>query len=65
MFIFANRVSVNLMIEQRGASNTQAKRELGWRLAHGLWRDRFIALLTNWGLKALRDVVAPSRSREP
>ncbi len=30
-----------LMTEQRGASNTKAKRELGWRLGHESWRDGF------------------------
>ena len=38
---------VYLMTEQPGASNTKAKRELGWQLAHGSWRDGFKALLTN------------------
>ena len=38
---------VYLMTEQRGASNTKAKRELGWRPSQGSWRDGFKALLTN------------------
>ncbi len=38
---------VYMMTEQHGASNTKAKRELGWQLAHGSWRDGFKALLTN------------------
>ena len=38
---------VYMMTEQRGASNTKAKRELGWRPSQGSWRDGFKALLTN------------------
>ncbi len=38
---------VFMMTEQRGASNTKAKRELGWQLALESWRDGFKALLTN------------------
>jgi len=38
---------VYLMTQQRGASNTKAKRELGWQPAHGSWRDGFKALLTS------------------
>ncbi len=38
---------VYLMTEQRGASNTKAKRELGWQPAHGSWRDGFKTLLSN------------------
>ncbi len=38
---------VYMMTEQHGASNTKAKRELGWQPAHESWRDGFKALLVN------------------
>jgi nucleoside-diphosphate-sugar epimerase len=34
-------VAVSLMIENRGASNAKAKRELGWEPAHPSWREGF------------------------
>jgi nucleoside-diphosphate-sugar epimerase len=30
-----------MMTELRGASNTKARRELGWTPAHATWRDGF------------------------
>jgi nucleoside-diphosphate-sugar epimerase len=41
--LFAGECGVQLMTELRGASNTKAKRELGWRPAHPSWREGFVA----------------------
>ena len=41
------RFPVYMMTEQRGASNTKAKRELGWRSSQGSWRTGFNMLLTD------------------
>jgi hypothetical protein len=34
---------VSLMTRIRGSSNAKAKRELGWTLRHGSWREGFAA----------------------
>jgi nucleoside-diphosphate-sugar epimerase len=39
--LFAGDVGVVMMTELRGASNTKAKRELGWSPAHPSWRQGF------------------------
>jgi hypothetical protein len=31
-----------MMTEGRGASNTKAKRELGWKLRYPTWRQGFV-----------------------
>jgi hypothetical protein len=36
-------VGIVMMTELRGASNTKAKLELGWRPAHPSWRQGFVA----------------------
>jgi nucleoside-diphosphate-sugar epimerase len=41
--LFAGETGVMMMTEARGASNAKAKRELGWRPAHGSWREGFAA----------------------
>jgi nucleoside-diphosphate-sugar epimerase len=41
--LFAGETGVMMMTEIRGASNTKAKRELGWRPAHRSWRQGFAA----------------------
>jgi len=41
--LFAGETGVMMMTEIRGASNTKAKRELGWRPAHPSWRQGFAA----------------------
>jgi nucleoside-diphosphate-sugar epimerase len=41
--LFAGEAGAVLMTELRGASNTKAKRELGWRPAHSSWRQGFAA----------------------
>jgi 2-alkyl-3-oxoalkanoate reductase len=41
--IFAGEVAVISMTELRGASNTKAKRELGWTLRYPSWRQGFAA----------------------
>jgi nucleoside-diphosphate-sugar epimerase len=41
--LFAGEAGVVLMTEVRGASNSKAKRELGWRPAHPSWRQGFAA----------------------
>ena len=38
---------VYMMVDQRGASNTKAKRELRWMPSKGTWRAGFKALLTS------------------
>jgi len=39
--LFAGEVGVVLMTDIRGASNTGAKRELGWKPRHPSWREGF------------------------
>ena len=41
--LFAGEYGVVLMTEVRGASNTKAKRELGWHPAHPTWRQGLAA----------------------
>jgi nucleoside-diphosphate-sugar epimerase len=41
--LFAGEAGAVLITELRGASNTKAKRELGWRPAHSSWRQGFAA----------------------
>jgi nucleoside-diphosphate-sugar epimerase len=41
--LFAGEAGAVLMTELRGASNTKAKRQLGWRPAHPSWRQGFAA----------------------
>ena len=41
--LFAGDVGAVMMTELRGASNTKAKLELGWRPAHRSWRQGFVA----------------------
>ena len=41
--LIAGEGVVALMTESRGASNTKAKRELGWRLRYPSWRQGFTA----------------------
>jgi nucleoside-diphosphate-sugar epimerase len=41
--LFAGEVGVVMMTELRGASNSKAKRELGWRPAHATWRQGLAA----------------------
>lgn len=42
----AGEAGVVMMTEIRGASNTKAKRELGWTLQHPSWREGFRTLAT-------------------
>lgn len=39
--LLAGEAAAVMMTEVRGASNTKAKRELGWRPAHASWREGF------------------------
>jgi nucleoside-diphosphate-sugar epimerase len=39
--LLAGEAAVAMMTEQRGASNTKAKRELGWELRYPSWRAGF------------------------
>ncbi len=39
--LFAGELGVTMMTELRGASNTKAKRELGWALRYPSWRQGF------------------------
>jgi nucleoside-diphosphate-sugar epimerase len=41
--LFAGEAGVVMVTDVRGASNTKAKRELGWRPAHPSWRQGFAA----------------------
>jgi nucleoside-diphosphate-sugar epimerase len=41
--LFAGEAGAVMMTEIRGASNTKAKRELGWQPAHPSWRGGFAA----------------------
>lgn len=41
--LFAGEAGAVMMTEIRGASNTKAKRELGWAPRHGSWREGFAA----------------------
>jgi len=41
--LFAGEVGLVMMTELRGASNSKAKRELGWRPAHASWRQGLAA----------------------
>jgi nucleoside-diphosphate-sugar epimerase len=50
--LFAGEVGVVMMTELRGASNSKAKRELGWRPAHPSWRDGFAELSSREGAAA-------------
>jgi hypothetical protein len=40
---------MHAMLHQPGASNTKAKRELGWQPKHATWRDGFAAALGKEG----------------
>lgn len=42
--LLAGEAAVVMMTEVRGASNTKAKRELGWQPRHASWRDRLTEL---------------------
>jgi nucleoside-diphosphate-sugar epimerase len=44
--LVAGAVAVSSLTEQRGASNTKAKRELDWTLRYPTWREGFAAELT-------------------
>jgi 2-alkyl-3-oxoalkanoate reductase len=49
----AGEAAMALMTEARGASNTKAKRELGWRPAYPSWREGFKTLVEpSSGLRA-------------
>ena len=39
--LFAGEHLVSMMTEVRAGSNTKARQELGWRLAHPSWRQGF------------------------
>jgi nucleoside-diphosphate-sugar epimerase len=41
--LFAGDAGVMMATEARGASNSKAKRELGWTLRHPSWRQGFVA----------------------
>jgi nucleoside-diphosphate-sugar epimerase len=41
--LFAGEAGLVMMTDVRGASNAKAKRELGWRPAHPIWRQGFAA----------------------
>lgn len=41
--LFAGEAVAMMATESRGASNTKAKRELGWELRHPSWRQGFVA----------------------
>ena len=41
--LFAGEAPVVMATESRGASNTKAKRELGWTLRYPSWRQGFTA----------------------
>jgi len=41
--LFAGETGVMMMTELRGASNAEAKRDLGWRPKHASWRQGFAA----------------------
>jgi nucleoside-diphosphate-sugar epimerase len=41
--LFAGEAGAVMMTEIRGASNTKAKRELGWTPRHVSWREGFAA----------------------
>jgi nucleoside-diphosphate-sugar epimerase len=41
--LFAGEAGVMMMTEIRGASNTKAKRDLGWQPKHASWRQGFAA----------------------
>jgi hypothetical protein len=41
--LLVGEVGIVMMTELRGASNTKAKLELGWRPAHSSWRQGFVA----------------------
>ncbi len=43
--LMAGRFAAATMQRGRGASNTKAKRELGWTLRHPTWRDGFVTRL--------------------
>jgi nucleoside-diphosphate-sugar epimerase len=44
--LVAGEQLVSMMTEARGASNTKAKRELGWKLMYPNWREGFVSGLT-------------------
>jgi nucleoside-diphosphate-sugar epimerase len=39
--LLAGEAAIVMMTDVRGASNTKAKRELGWRPSHASWREGF------------------------
>jgi nucleoside-diphosphate-sugar epimerase len=41
--LFAGEAGVVMGTESRGASNTKAKRELGWTMRYPSWREGFVA----------------------
>ena len=44
--MLGGKAAVQMATQLRGASNTKAKRELGWRPAHPSWREGFAASLS-------------------
>jgi nucleoside-diphosphate-sugar epimerase len=42
--LLAGAVAVDMMTDIRGAANTKARTELGWRPAHSSWRGQFTGL---------------------
>jgi nucleoside-diphosphate-sugar epimerase len=54
--VFAGEAPVVMATESRGASNAKAKRELGWTLRYGSWRE---------GFRAANAPAAPAELRRP
>ena len=61
--LLAGETAVMLGTEARGASNTKARRELGWTLRYPTWRQGFAAVYARAPVFPARSVPAPARSR--
>jgi hypothetical protein len=55
---------VAMMTEVRGASNTKAKAELGWRLIYPSWRDGFRTLAQPESLAPSPPAASPEPQRK-
>jgi 2-alkyl-3-oxoalkanoate reductase len=60
--LFAGETAVMLATEARGASNTNAKRELGWTLRYPSWRQGFVAAYAKPAAARARPIRTPAPS---
>jgi nucleoside-diphosphate-sugar epimerase len=60
--LFAGEAAVMMGTESRGASNTKAKRELGWTLRYPSWRQGFAEAYATPAASTAIPIGAPART---